>query len=201
MNSPAESLFVPHVARPTAMPLQRNFYAFRVSALDVPSMTEENFQRHAEILLSSFVSGHAMTTHAWSLQLRRLLGSGYCFDLAVTALSLLRLSQSPINANLLSMSLTAYNHSIEIYRSYLDQLRGFPPPMLAIIAMIFGLYEYMQKTPQTILHGGLIENNAHVQGAAILMQRSGPAAFQHGGYHLAFRKAREVIVRLFFTNL
>lgn len=164
-------------------------------------MTEENFQKHAEALLYSFVRGHAMTTHAWSLQLRTLLGSGYCFDLAVTALSLLRLSQSPVNAHILRMSLAAYNQSIKIYRNYLEQLHGYPPPMLTTIAKIFGLYEYMQQTPETILDGGLIENNAHIQGAAVLMKRSGPAAFQHGGYHHAFLKAREVIVRFLFPNL
>lgn len=72
--------------------------------------------------------------------------------------------------------------------------------MLTVIAIIFALYEYMQETPHTILDSGVVENNSHTQGAIALMKRSGPAAFQYGGYHFAFKKAREVIVRSVFRN-
>ena len=200
IDSPAQALVVPIVTKSTADILRQGHRAYRVPALDVPSMTEEDFRNHAGTLLRSFVGGHAMTTHAWSLQLRILLGSGYCFDLAITALSLLRLSQSPVNADLSTMSLTAYNHSIRIFHSYLGQCGGAPPPMLTVLAIIFALYEYMRETPHTILDSGLIENNSHIQGAIALMRRSGPTAFQHGGYHFAFKKAREVIVRSIFRN-
>lgn len=168
---------------------QEYFSAVFIHTLDI---SHGEFRDHFLTLWTRFQRVYARTPDSWSVQISSLGLHNRALDLALIALASMRLSLCGEKEKYEVLSLSAYNDSLQLFRRLLqkDSQRG----LLVVISLIFTLFEAAQQCPTGIYQSGW---SGHLKGALSLMKRQGPRAFQAGGFHVAFKKLREMAVSAF----
>ena len=86
----------------------------------------------------------------------------------------------------------AYNNSIGLYRPLIQhQHNDGLTAILAVTSTVYALIESSLMQPEDIANFGWGKSR-HFDGALALMQRSGPHFFSTCGFHLVFKKIREM---------
>jgi len=113
-------------------------------------------------------------------------------DLSLVALSAQRLALNSPSSDLRLLSLTAYNNSIGLYRDLVQhQLNDDLSAMLAVTSTVYALIEASMMRPEDIANVGW-GKSGHFDGALALMQKTGPHYYSASGFHLVFKKIREM---------
>ncbi|KAF2802240.1 uncharacterized protein BDZ99DRAFT_503997 [Mytilinidion resinicola] len=113
-------------------------------------------------------------------------------DLSIIALSAQRLALNRGNAALHIMSLTAYNNSISLYRGTVQKSSNSGlAAMLAVISTVYALVDSCLNPPVDMANFSW-GSSGHFDGALALMRQSGPTQFSKDGFHLVFKKIREM---------
>ncbi|KAE8440864.1 hypothetical protein EG329_006381 [Mollisiaceae sp. DMI_Dod_QoI] len=121
-------------------------------------------------------------------------------DLSLVALSAQRLALNLPGSDLLVLGLTAYNNSIGLFRRLMQQhYNGGLTAILAVTSTVYALIEASLMQPEDIANFGW-GKSGHFDGALTLMQKSGPVFFSFHGFHLVFKKIREMGVFLALTR-
>jgi hypothetical protein len=116
-------------------------------------------------------------------------------DLSLVALSAQRLSLNSSRSDLHLLSLTAYNNSIGLYRSLMQQQNNESiAALLAVTSTVYAQMEASLMQPEDIATFGWGKSQ-HFDSALALMQGSGPLLYSTSGFHLVFKKIREMGVR------
>ncbi|KAJ5248820.1 hypothetical protein N7468_000271 [Penicillium chermesinum] len=145
------------------------------------------FRDHFVTLWSRFQMLYARTPDSWSIQISSLGLHSKALDLALISLAAMRLSLSGEKERYEVLSLSAYNESLQLFRRLLQN--DSQKALLVVISLIFSLFEATQLCPALIYQSGW---SSHLEGAISLLKRQGPQAFQAGGFHVAFKKLREM---------
>lgn len=151
------------------------------------------FRQHFLTLWSHFQVAYAKTPGSWVVQLSHLTLCNKTLDMALVSLATMRLSLCGQRERYQILSLATYHESIRLFQRILQKDTKKPHPILVIISLMFTLFEAAQQRPSQICHSGW---SGHLKGALGLMQRQGPRKFQKGGFHFAFKKIREMAVRI-----
>ncbi|KAL3455955.1 hypothetical protein BJX64DRAFT_53538 [Aspergillus heterothallicus] len=163
------------------------------TALHTLDLSPAEFHQHFLALWAHFQRRYARSPTCWSLGLTDLGAHNRALDLAFISLATIRLSFTDPQGKYLVMSLSAYNTGLQTFRSLLQSADQDTKPQLAVISLIFTLFEASQQKPTKIYESGWA---GHLTGALALMERQGPGCFQKGGFHVAFQKLREMAVLL-----
>ncbi|KAF2718860.1 hypothetical protein K431DRAFT_287321 [Polychaeton citri CBS 116435] len=165
-----------------------------------------DFQTQCSVLWSHFELAHSRSSEAWAPRFKFLANKNQALDLALIALSTIRMSQDTKSNETRLLSLTAYDIGLKVYKLVYDHvcdtLSQDDPRIaeMAVTSLIFSMFEAMHESPKTIFQSGWMTSAPHLRGALKLMQVGGPSLFQHGGYHLVFQKLREMAVLCAFCN-
>ena len=177
-----------------ALPLDK-LQLITICALD---FTPFDFSQHFDALWGSFQSKYDRTSTYWPSGCSQLAQRNEALDLALIALSAQRLAFSRgSDQRLTLLSLTAYDKALNLFIALMRQRRGedaidqSQSAMLAVISTVFSLLEGSQSTLEVILEHGW-RWSKHLQGAMELLRQSGPEAFAVGGFHVVFKKIREM---------
>lgn len=160
-------------------------------SLQILELSLSDFQAHLYTLWSHFQVGYTRTPQDWSLNVSGLALHHKALDLALISLATMRLSLCGEKDTYQIFSLETYSGSLQIFRRLLQKEDQESKSLLVVISLIFTLFEAAQQYPTRIYESGWA---GHLKGALFLMQRQGPAAFQIGGFHAAFKKLREMAV-------
>ncbi|KAL2826675.1 hypothetical protein BDW59DRAFT_145026 [Aspergillus cavernicola] len=167
------------------------------TALSTLDLSPGEFQTHFLALWTYFKEAYARTPSCWSVGVSNLSLDSKALDMALISLATIRLSFTGHGNNYLVFSLSAYNTGLQAFRRILQSPRGESNPQLVVISLIFTLFEASQRQPTRIYESGW---EGHLTGALALMKCQGPGRFQNGGFHVAFKKVREMAVLLAFTK-
>lgn len=163
-----------------------------ILSLQILELSLSDFQAHLYTLWSHFQEGYARTPEDWSIKVSELALHHRALDLALISLATMRLSLCGQKDTYQIFSLSAYSGSLQLFRRLLQSEDRQSKSLLVIISLVLTLFEAAQQYPTRIYTSGWA---GHLKGALFLMQRQGPAAFQTGGFHAAFKKLREMAVR------
>lgn len=164
-----------------------------VTSINTLDLSPEEFRQHFLTLWSHFQVAYAKTPGSWVVQLSELTLCNKALDMALVSLATMRLSLCGQRERYQIFSLSAYHESIQLFQQILKQDTKKLEPILVVISLMFTLFEAAQQRPSEICHSGW---SGHLRGALGLMHRQGPRQFQTGGFHFAFKKIREMAVRI-----
>ncbi|KAH7137838.1 hypothetical protein EDB81DRAFT_801178 [Dactylonectria macrodidyma] len=168
------------------------------NSLNSLELTKLDFRNHVMCLWDHFNIGHSCSSDAWAPSFTTLINRNRFLDLALIALSSLRLSQTTRDKQARIMSLTAYGESLRLFRSCCEngQITRNPHLIatLATASLVYTMFEAMHHTPSTIFSSGVMFQNRHLQGAILFMQLCGPQTFAARDDHLVFKKLREMVI-------
>jgi hypothetical protein len=154
-----------------------------------------NFQQHLEALWQTFQLNYCQTKDYWPPGCSLLALQNKALDLSLVALSTQHLTLCSPNDDLRVLSLTAYNTSIGLHRSLMQrQQNNELTAILAVTSTVYALIEASLMQPEDIANFGW-GRSGHFDGALALLQKSGPLCFSMGGFHLVYKKIREMGVR------
>ena len=166
---------------------------YGLSAISIHTLDISNgeFRDHFLTLWSHYQTAYARTGDSWSVRISSLGLHNKALDLALISLAAMRLSLCGERAKYEILSLSAYNDSLQLFQQLLqnDRQRN----LLVVISLIFTLFEASQQSPTKIYQSGW---SGHLKGAISLMKSQGPRAFQSSGFHVAFKKLREMAVSI-----
>jgi hypothetical protein len=166
----------------------------QLGAIQVVSL-QANFPQHVEALWGTFLLGYCQTKDYWPPGCSFLALQNRALDLSLVALSAHRLALNVPGSDLLVLGLTAYNNSIGLFRRLMQQqYHSGLTAMLAVTSTVYALIEASLMQPEDIANFGW-GKSGHFDGALTLMQKSGPVFFSFDGFHLVFKKIREMGVR------
>lgn len=154
---------------------------------------QTHFPQHVEALWRTFLLGYCQTKDYWPPGCSFLALQNRALDLSLVALSAHRLALNLPGSNLLVLGLTAYNNSISLFRRLMQQQQHNSglTAMLAVTSTVYALIEASLMQPEDIANFGW-GKSGHFDGALTLMQDSGPVFFSFDGFHLVFKKIREM---------
>ena len=145
-----------------------------------------------EVLWRSFISRYCRTKDYWPPGCLLLALQSRVLDLALIALSAQHLALDSPGSDLRVLGLTAYNKSVEMYQPLMQNQGNYTLiAVLAVTSTVYALMEASLMQPQDITHFGW-GKSGHFDGALALMMRSGPRVFSAAGFHLVFKKIREM---------
>jgi hypothetical protein len=188
-----------------ARPVHHDLSVIKVSApsfqatpppnkLNVVSI-QPDLREHVEVLWRTFVLSYCQTNDYWPPGCSLLARRNKALDLSLVALSAQRLALDSPGSELQVLSLTAYNKSIGLYRSAIQhQQNEGMNAMLAVTSTVYALIEASLMQPEDIPNFGWGKSR-HFDGALALMRKSGPQFYSISGFHLVFKKIREMGVR------
>lgn len=160
----------------------------------MPSIVDlqPDFRQHLEALWSTFISAYCRTEDYWPPGCSWLALRNRPLDLALIAISAQRLTLFSLNSRLHLLGLEAYNESIRLYLSMMQkQMDSWSTALLAVTSTLYALMEASLMQPHDIVSFGW-GNSGHFDGALELTMRSGPEIFATAGFHLVFKKVREM---------
>ena len=167
----------------------------RIIALDALHFTAGEFRQHFEALWRTFLSNYCETEDYWPKGCSQLALRHQALDLALLALSAQRLAFSDDGNSYRLLSMTAYDKGIKMFRCLMQECSDpTSKATLAVIGVVYALLEASQRPMEDILDDTWGSSH-HLEGAVVLMKQSQPEAFSFGGYHLFFKKIREMAVR------
>lgn len=153
---------------------------------------QASYPQQVTALWQTFMRGYCQTGDYWPPGCSLLMLRNEALDLSMVALSAQRLSLDIGDEALHIMSLTAYNNSIRVYRSKMQQCSSSGlAAMLAVISTVYALVDACLNPPTDMAHFSW-GASGHFDGALALMQQSGPAQFANDGFHAVFKKIREM---------
>lgn len=166
---------------------------FEISTISIHilDISPGEFQSHFMTLWAHFQKAYARTTDSWSIRISSLGLHHRALDLALISLAAMRLSLCGEKRKYEVFSLSAYNESLQLFRKLLQNERR--SDLLVVISLIFTLFEAAQQCPTKIYQSGC---HGHLNGALSLLKRQGPSPFRTGGFHVAFKKLREMAVSM-----
>jgi hypothetical protein len=170
-----------------------------LSGLNIVSL-KADFRQHIEPLWRTFILSYCQTKDYWPPGCSLLALQNKTLDFSLVALSAQRLALSSPSSDLHLLSLTAYNNSIKLYRSLVqrqqnDNLSG----ILAVTSTVYALIEASLMQPEDIATFGW-GKSGHFDGALALIRISGPHIYSTCGFHLVFKKIREMGVCPIFLS-
>lgn len=139
-----------------------------------------------------FLLAYCQTKDYWPLGYSFLALQNRVLDLSLVALSAHRLALNLPGNDLLVLGLTAYNNSIILFRRLMEQqCNSGLTAMLAATSTVYALIEASLMQLEDIGNFGW-GKSGHFDGALALMKKSGPVSFSFDGFHLVFKKMREM---------
>ncbi|KAF2494430.1 hypothetical protein BU16DRAFT_589269 [Lophium mytilinum] len=151
-----------------------------------------DYPQQVAALWSTFILGYCQTSDYWPPGCSRLMLRNKALDLSIVALSAQRLALNQGNAALHIMSLTAYNNSIGLYRGTVQKSPNSGlAAMLAVTSTVYALVDSCLSPPIDMANFSW-GSSGHFDGALALMRQSGPDEFAKNGFHLVFKKIREM---------
>lgn len=173
----------------------------RIVALDALQFTTEEFRQHFEALWRTFLSSYCYTADYWPQGCSQLALRNQTLDLALIALSAQRLAFNDDGDSFRLLSMTAYDKGIKMFRKLLTRCQDSKSiATLAVVGVVYALLEASQRPMEDILNDTW-GSSQHLEGALVLMEGSGPEVFSDGGFHLFFKKIREMAVRTSFRSV
>ncbi|KAL5338372.1 hypothetical protein BJX70DRAFT_202629 [Aspergillus crustosus] len=167
------------------------------AAIHTLDLSASDFQAHFQTLMARFRVDYARTSSCWSEDVTNMGLRSRVLDMALISLMTIRLSFTTQRDQYLVFSLSTYNTGLQSFRRLLKTSAPDCSPQLVVISLVFTLFEASQQQPTRIYSSGWA---GHLTGALALLQRQGPARFQEGGFHTAFKKLREMAVLLALSN-
>lgn len=167
----------------------------RATAIGFLDLPKERFEEHLSCLWDLFQNGHSVTNASWSLGFGLVMRKGWSLDLALFSLAVLRFAQTSGNAYFRSVSLTAYNHSLALFRSLVGHSDKRGDHILATIALVYAMIEGCLESPATVFQSGLLVSNPHLKGVDAITRRCDPIKFQTDSHFPTFGKLREMMVK------
>jgi hypothetical protein len=179
--------------------VDRDLSVTQVSASPSPSFEgltvvsyQVDFRQHLEVLWKTFILSYSQTNDYWPLGCSSLALQNKVLDLALVALSTQHLALDSPNSDLRLLSLTAYNTSVGLYRSHMQhQFNDDSAAILAVTSTVYALIEAALMQPEDIASFGW-GKSGHFDGVLALLQRSGPLSYSNDGFHLVWKKIREM---------
>ncbi|KAL4797757.1 hypothetical protein BDV19DRAFT_357941 [Aspergillus venezuelensis] len=171
--------------------LQRQKSSRTSTAIHTLDLSPGEFQSHLTTLLTDFNAAYARSSSCWSEGVTALSLHSRALDMALISLATMRLSFTASRKEYLAFSLSAYNTGLQSFRQLLADFTSESNPQLVVISLVFTLLEASQQKPTRIFDAG---TSGHLSGALALMERQGPDAFRRCGFHVAFRKVREMSI-------
>jgi hypothetical protein len=189
-----------------ARPPQRSLSVIQLSAsssYDVPPLAglnvftlQADFRQHVEALWRTFQASYCQTEDYWPPGCSVLTLRNEALDFSLVALSSQRLALNSPGSDLRLLSLTAYNKSVGLYRSLIQRPNNAGlTAILAVTSTVYALIEASMMNPEDIANFGW-GKSGHFDGALALMRSSGPHFYSTPGFHLVFKKIREMGVCL-----
>ncbi|KAE9364996.1 hypothetical protein N431DRAFT_446708 [Stipitochalara longipes BDJ] len=161
---------------------------------------QATFPQHVEALWRTFLLEYCQTADYWPPGCSFLALQNRALDLSLVGLSAHRLALNFPGSELLVLGLTAYNNSIRLFRRLMQQEHNNGlVAMLAVISTVYALTEASLMQPEDIANFGW-GKSGHFDGALALMQKCGPVFFSLDGFHLVFKKIREMGAFLALTR-
>ncbi|KAF4470204.1 Transcriptional regulatory moc3 [Fusarium albosuccineum] len=175
--------------------VSHSLYSDSLNSLDLTAL---DFQNHLLTLWDHFHLSHSYSSDAWAPSFAGLISRNRFLDLALIALSSLRVSQTIRDNQARIMSLTAYGESLRLFRNYCESREITKTPHVAVTlataSLVYTLFEAMHETPATIFSSGMMFKNRHMKGAILFTQLCGPQTFTTRENHLVFKKLREMVI-------
>ncbi|KAL4935557.1 hypothetical protein BDV06DRAFT_228716 [Aspergillus oleicola] len=168
-----------------------------LTAIHTLDLSTGEFQAHLQTLMANFNAAYARSSSCWSEGVTALSLHSRALDMALISLATIRLSFTANRKEYLSFSLSAYNMGLQSFRQLLADFTSESNPQLVVISLVFTLFEASQQKPMRVFGAGTA---GHLSGALALMERHGPEAFTDGGFHVAFRKVREMSILYKLSN-
>ena len=154
-----------------------------------------DFSQQVATLWKTFLVGYCQTDDYWPRGYSLIAMRSKVLDLSLLALSAQRFALNSSGDGLHQLSLTAFNQSISLFRTLMQhELSNGLAGVLAITSTMYALMEASVMRLQEIVKMGW-GLSGHFDAAMALMQRSGPQVFSLHGFHLLFKKIREIGVR------
>lgn len=194
-----------HLSANEARPPQHNPSINQISTSSSYNVTPQDalniitvkadFPQHVGVLWQTFLLSYCQTRDYWPPGCSLLALQNEALDLSLVALSAQQLACKLPKSDLRLLSLTAYNNSIRLYRNLVQQQRsGALTAVLVVTSSVYALIEASIMQPEDIASFGW-GKSGHFDGALALMQETGPYVYSISGFHLVFKKIREMGVR------
>lgn len=176
--------------------LTRTFAASSTGILPLGRLNADSlrtdFRQHVEAIWGTFVHDYCQTKDYWPPGCSLLALQNQVLDLSLIALSSQRLALKSPKSDLPIISLTAYNNSLSLYRQMIQNRQNVGlTAILAVTSTVYALIEVFLMQPEDIATVGW-GDSGHFDGALALMQQTGPHIYSSGGFHLVFKKIREM---------
>lgn len=174
-------------------------FSRRVPRMHDPAASlQTDFSQHLRVLWRIFVSRYCKTEDYWPAGCSLLAFQNKALDFSLVALGAQHLALDSPQSSLSLLGLEAYNKSIGLYRGLLQvHYNTRFTALLAVTSTMYALMEISLMRPHVIANVGW-GRSGHFDGALTMMLRSGPHPFSTDGFHLIFKKIREMGVSSIF---